>query len=639
MPYCGNNTRLPQRVHSVLDLDFRKGFCKEDFEHLLGTDGCITVDGDGVTVNSALFQDSQPVGEHGWLDHHKWAAYYKKPVDVHCSQETIFESKIANKQVFDETNPVPVEFRNSIRDMFADPRLAHGQFSVLDPHSGLYAGFVLTDHTLYAVYGRNCAIGAVMRYKDCYADECEPCKTQCDEKYGCSDFWQDCRYQDFKLNTTEPEYRRFVEYCAWKMFTDKNNVALTNFKVFCAWRKQNPTNCDALCRQDYVSWKSHYDWQEYCAFLAGWKDWYRQYKDWECCAEECLPDTCCPGECSRRLFGGETVVNPCNPCSSCTSCYHVYTRDGKNCYESTVQRPPEEYPYQFGACRSCCCASPANFCALIPVLCMQACDPLCDFVKVAVGIDRKYKTIKYYINNQEVFKVVDIGRRLNDKYQVIEHGGYAETVDVQCVLICFGTGSMLDASMPDNYNRYHAKNNQKDQTALVPLMPMKHYKTIYFNKAGELRPVEAEHFAVVSNDLKFRCFRQGDVFKIQYVCVLVRPASRDYPSLRSYCSFRTCCGPNGSGSCTDCCVEDDCCVGGDGALDANGCFDERNFQVEFINEGGCTSVVGNNGNIQETEGGDCKGPVKARLVRTPKSKRYWEGQCTAPGTFGASPYA
>ena len=626
MVHVGNNQRRPQRVHSVLELDFRKGFCEEDFNMMLGSDGCHTSDGDGLTINSSLFQESQPVGgDHGWLDHHKWCAYYKSPVDINCSKETLFEAKIANKQIFDESNPVPVEFRGSVTDMCADPRLAHGQFTMLDPESGLYTGFMLTDHVLYAVYGRNSAL-RICNYKNCYADECEPCATKCDDKYGCADFWQDCRYQDFKQNTTEAEFRRFVEYCAWKEFTDKNSVALSNFKIFCNWRKQNPINCDALTRQDYVAWKSHYDWQEYCAFQAGWREWHRQYVDWECCAEDCLPSACQAGECSRRAFGESS--------SSCSSCFHVYTRDGKNCYDKGVSRTSEDWSYQFGACRSCCNTNHANFCELVPVLRTEACDPLCDFIKVCVGIDRKYKTIKYYVNNQEVFKVVDAGRRLNDMYRVIEHGGYADSIDVKCMLVSFGTGSLLDASMPNNYSRYHAKNNNKDETALVPLMPVDKYASVYFNKAGELRPVESSHFAVVSPELKYRTFRQGDVMKIQYVCVMVRPASRDYTSLRSYCSFRTCCGANGSADCRDCCEEDDCC-GGDANYGPCG-VDERDFDVEFIREGNRGPVVGDTLEPIDT-GCESKSAVRARLVRTPKTKRYWQPNC-ADEAWGSNPY-
>ena len=624
MAPCNDFSRRPQRVSAALELDFRKGFCEPDFSMLLGSDGCHTSDGDGLTVNSSLFQVTQPVGEHGWLDHYKWCAYYRTPVECHRSKETLFEAKISNKQIFDETNPFPIEFRPNVSDMYADPRLAHGQFSVIDPESGIQAGFLLTDHVLYGIYGRRPAFG-ICTYKNCYADECEPCLGSCDTKYGCNDFWQDCRYQDFKQNTTFPQFRVFVEFVEWCKFCQSNGVKLNNFKVFCSWRKQHPMNCDTYTREDYVAWKSRFNWNEYCCFLEGWKEWYHQYKDWEACSETCLPSTCAEGECSARLFGETKSAK-----SGCT-CHHVYTRDGRNCYDSATTRGVEDYTYQFGSARSCCNPTPASFVELIPLMRTEACDPLCDFVKVAIGIDRKYRCLKFYVNNQQCFKVVDIGRRLNDQYRVLEHGGYAETVDVRCVLLSFGTGSMLDASLPNNYNRYHAKNNQVDETALVPLLHSEKYKNIFPNKLGEMRPVEASHFATSSSDTKFRAFHQGDVFKIQYVVVLIRAASRDYPSLRSYCPYSACCGPRSRDSCDtrECCDdEDDCCVGTHD-------HDPRDYNIEFVTDKGAGPVVGDDLVPEDVQQGSTR--VKAKLVRTPRAKRYWQPNC-GDSVWGESPY-
>lgn len=627
---CNDYTRRPQRVASVLELDFRKGFCDSDFSMLLGSDGCHSTDGDGLTVNSSLYQVTQPHGPNGWLDHHKWCAYHRTPVECHRSKETLFEAKIANKQIFNESVPFPSEFRASVSDMYADPRLAHGQFCVIDPESGIQAGFMVTDHMLYAVYGRRPAY-TICKYKNCYADECEPCAGSCDTNFGCNDFWTDCRYQDFKQNTTEPQFRIFFEFTAWCHFVEQNDLKLNNFKVFCSWRKQNPTNCDMFTRQDYVAWKSQFNWQEYCCFLKGWKEWHHQYKDWEACSESCLPVTCEGGDCSSKLFGGleKKKTGGC-------SCYHMYTRDGRNCYDGETTRDIEQYPYQFSAGRSCCNPVPASFVDMVPLMRTEACDPLCDFIKVAVGIDRKYKCLKFYVNNQQVFKVVDIGRRLNDMYRVIEHGGYAEAVDVRCVLLAFGTGSMLDASMPNNYHRYHrAKGLHSDETGLVPLMPADSYKSIYHNKLGEMRHVESTHFAVSGNDLKYRAFMQGDVFKIQYICVLVRAASRDYPSLRSYCPYSACCGPRGKNTCDtrECCDDDDdCCVG-------SGEHDPRDYNIEFITQGnGAGPVVGDD--LIPLDEGIYNGTpraVKAKLVRTPRSKRYWQPQC-GDAVWGDNPY-
>lgn len=354
-----------------------------------------------------------------------------------------------------------------------------------------------------------------------------------------------------------------------------------------------------------------------------------QYKDWEACSEDCLPTACAEGECSTRLFGG-------NGKTGC-ACHHVYTRDGRNCYDTETKREREVFSYQYGN-RSCCNPLPASFVNLIPVLRTEACDPLCDFIKVAVGLDRKYKTLKYYVNNQEVFQVVDIGRRLNDPYRVLEHGGYAETVDVRQVLLTFGTGSMLDASQPNNYNRYHAKNNSHDETALVPLMPIDKYAHIYANKLGEHRTKESQHFAVDRSDIKYRVFRQGDVFKIQYIVVLVRQATRSYPSLRSYCAYSACCGPRDRDVCDkrECCGDDDdsCCAGSQYDFGPFG-PDERDYNIEFIQQK--TATLAGDDLEPYTNAPDCDKPVQAKLVRTPRSKRYWQSQC-GNGVWGDNPY-
>jgi len=620
-----NGSSRPQQVSSILELDFRKGFCPDDFQ-MMSTDGCVTSDNDGLTINSSTFKSSQSQGALGFLDYYKWCATYKACIPVDRSKETIVEAKMSNKQIFSKT-PVPSEFSRAISDIFADPRLAHGQVSVIDPESGIIAGFVLTDHQLYALYGRMPALCNVLNYKSGNETECEPC-VSCTVTYGCQDFWQDCRYIDFKQNTKEPEWKVFSEFCVWCDFCRSNSSKVNNWKVFTQWRRNTGFNCGNLNRVDYVSWKSNYSWSEYCNFLEGWADWYRQYREWEACSDAIAgPASCKTGECGR-LYGPNISVLDGKPCNSC---YHVYTPDGQSCYTGASVRV-ENGSYVFDTNRSCVSSQVATFIEMVPVLRTEASDPLCDMIKVAIGIDRKYKTLKYYVNNQTVFKVVDIGRRLNDAYRVVEMGGYADTVDFRTAVISFGTGSMLDASLPNNYNRYDTSNNWKDKTALVPLLPVEMYRNIYFNKIGELIPKSADQF-VVGNEVKYRQFLQGDVMKLQYIVVLVRPASRDYTSLRSYCAFSSCCGGRVGPDCRLSCDDDlcDCCNSQYGPCG----MDERDFQIEFVQSGTKGVVVGDdlvyNPNVQ------CPNEVQARLVRVPQSKRYWQSNCGDP-TFGTNPY-
>lgn len=631
--------KYARKNKALLEYDFTKGFCAKHFESGLGTDGCITTDGDGLTVNSKIFTDSHPRGEMGWLNSFKWCSYYHCPVECSRSKETIFEAKIANKQFFgNKTTPFPVVFGPRVRDMFADPRLCHGQFSIVDPKTGVWAGFLLTDHTLYAVYGR-LPDGSVCKYHDKYATECEPCKANCDTRYDCSNFWQDCNYLEFKQNATEKTFRCFQEFLPWCAFAKYNNVDVCNWQVFCEWRKRHAINCDAYNRQDYVAWKSHHEWEEYCCF-GNWANWYRQYKDWEKCTDKKCAPTCNPGECSNRLFG-DMVDDKCNP-TGCTTCYHHY-EGGKNCYSGSEAMPADEkYSYEWDACRNCCCAPSAVFVDMIPLQCREACDPLCDWVKVAVGVDRRYHTLNYYVDNQLCHQVVGVGRRSLDQYRVRENGGYASTVDIQKVLVAFGTGDMLDCQMPCNYSRYRAREDYINMTGLVPLVADSMYRQTYFNKVGELQTIDAKQTFASKGDREDRLFLQGDIFKIKYINVFTKPATRGYKSLSGMCPGGECCGPNdgwyGSqggmyygadcpilSDCTTDCSDDECC-------DTGRCSpDPRDYRIEFeqpqkpsVCDG---SLVGSSKTIT----------TQARLVRTPKSKRYWEGDC-GNKTFGKDVY-
>jgi hypothetical protein len=635
--------KYARKNKSLLEYDFTKGFCDKHFISVLGTDGCITTDGDGLTVNSKVFTSSHPRGEMGWLNCFKWCSYYYTPIECSRSKETMFEAVIANKQFFgDKATPFPRTFGPRVRDMFADPRLSHGQFSIIDPKTGVWAGFLLTDHTLYAVYG--CLPdGSVCKHHNKYATECEPCKASCDTKYGCDNFWQDCRYLDFKQNATEKTFRCFQEFLPWCAFTKYNNVDMYNWQVFCEWRKRHAINCDAYSRQDFVAWKSHHEWDEYCCF-ANWDSWYKQYKDWEKCSDAKCAPSCNQGECSKRLLGGDGSGDSCNPCG-CMTCYHHY-EDGKNCYSAGDAKPADEkYSYEWDACRNCCCASSAVFVDMIPLQCREACDPLCDWVKVAVGVDRRYHTINFYVDNQLCHQVVGTGRRQHDQYRVRENGGYAKTVDMYKVLVAFGTGDMLDAQLPDNYSRFRAKEDYINMTGLVPLLPDSYYRQTYFNKLGELQTIDPKQTFAGTGSREERLFLQGDIFKIQCINVFTKAPTRGYRSLVSLCPNDGCCAggpPNGyygsqSGrlhsnecpplsDCTpDCSDDDECCA--DGYCSP----DERNYRIEFEQPQKPSLCDASGNQVSRTI------TTQARLVRTPRSKRYWEPNC-ASGAFGRDPY-
>ena len=609
---------------TILEIDFANNLCEKSFTSL-GGDGCVNSDGGGLTIDSRTFRTTKPQGELGWLDSFKNVLYHNQAIDTPLNREIIVEGFVSNKQLYALDEPTPTPYDRRIKDMFADPRPCHGCFGVMEPAKGIFAGFLLTDHALYATYGRhpgNCVAG----YINGRPQDCDSCPGECNVSYNCANFWTDCRYIDFKQNTAENEFHIFEKYLAWCNFVKSNNgVDLFNFKLHGQWCARYPFN-DAYTRQDFVAWKTLQSYDEYCAFMMGWKEWLRQYREWVKCAptEDRTEFVGCGGdECVNKLFGD-------------TCCCKLSGNAGKM----------EEYPYQFGAHRSCCNPPVASFTSMTFLCSLDYCDPLCNTTKVAIGIDRRYKTFRWYVNNQLVWKHVGIGLRTHEAFRIRDLGGYGLSEDICQVLVYFGTGSALDCALPDNYNRYRAKDNDVDMTALLPLMSEKRYCSIYFNRKGELPQVPAGHFASDSPQLSMRLFGQGDIFKIRRLCVQSVPCKRDYMSARNACSSPgSCCGGSGMGGPMDrpnygvgqfgSCSREDCeqswCS--DDENDCNSCCDPDARSYRIVTNGP-DAVLG----IPPTAG--TPKPVDLRLQRVPKPQRGWDpsGECGSSG-FGTNPYA
>lgn len=614
---------MPRKTASpLLNLDFtRNGFCESQFVTSLGRDGQYTADGDGLTINSRVFSETKPVGEMGFTDQYKFATYFHVPIQVAKCREQIFEATLSSKQFFNSKVPFPPAFAKRILDMHADPRLAHGQFSLIDPKSGIVAGFFLTDHAVHGFYGRLPDTSCFKDYTDQYATDCVPCKSQCcDTVYNCSNFFEDCRYQEFKQNTTQEQFTVFMDYLQWVNFAAYNNVNIFNWKVFAEWRLKHPANCTGCDRPVYVSWKSTPIWEEYCAF-QNWDKWQREYIDWLACSNTSRVATCCAGECSNLMIGtAAKSTSGCCPGDTCTCCYHVYEDTG-NCYDKnnkTKQGLPEEYAYQFGRCRNCCCYCPASFLDTFELVRRENCNDLCSFVRVAIGIDRQGGAFNFYVNNKNLFTVPSVGHRLAEEHRVIEHNGYAEDIDISQVLICMGTGTLLDAAVSSNYWRWRSKNDYIQMTALVPTMDTKRYFQVYFNTLGELTPVNPqETFAIPQesyNDCKYRNFGQGAILKVRSIRVYHVRCKPCYPYYVDPCP-KTCCAPNqyrcgnyvNCPSCCECDSDDECCE-----------LDPRDYNIEFSQPAKPT-LIPNCNNTDQTGFGVLAQPpsscITAKLTR------------------------
>lgn len=649
MSCCNKNT--PSRTEVLAELDFAsQGWCEKLFRNALGSDGCVSAGPDGITINSQSFTVSPTDPSKGLLDNFKWNAYYHLPIYTKRCHEIIMTSTVSAKQFYKTSAPFPDTFAKRIRNIFADPRLAHAQVSFIDPDHGIIAGWAITDQQLFGIYGRLPLTedNSWCQWTEPGARECRPCAEACATMYNCNNFREDCRYIQFKQHASFEDYCRLVHFIKWADYCDGGAYDIFNWDLYIGYKNQYPVG-DGLFESSWATWKAWNDWTEYQYFLRFYQ-WEQQEKVWSagCCSTSCSIVGPCGGNCARKALEN-------------AKCHHVFA-GGDNCYGSGVvldavaAANKELYPYQFGIKRCCTCYDSATFLDLIPLSTTMACDPLCDMQVLGVGIDACASQINWYINQRNVYSIVGIGRRLDESLRVRENGGYSEPVYVRRVLIDFGTGSLLDASLPSNYDRYRAKDDVIDMTNLVPLqddlsVSQTNYYQIYNNKLGGLLPVNrSETFAVVSADPAYRIFGQGDIMKIQNIIVTCRRSYNDYKIPRVKCA--QICGtcqskPGYCGSGADyCCDEsEDLCTEG---------IDARDFTIEYVN--GLTTAgtfgpintlnyaIGNGvnpapwgGHTRDVTGANNQGGVSQYiLTNKPTNKKYWQEKC--PPNTGVNPY-
>ena len=610
---------ISKKLKLELEADFTKEWCPKYWRNTLGADGQVEGDYDGLTVNSQVFTSTPKDASKGLFDNFKANFYYHLPIYTKPGAELLMESVVSAKQFFNTATPFPDAFAKRLRNIFADPRLAHAQVSLIDPDNGIIAGVALTDHATFALYGRLplCEDQSWCSWTEAGAAECRPCQDACKTKYNYQNFWEDCRYVTFKQTASYSDYCRFVNFIRWADTCSGNGTDLYSWKLYVDWPGRGYIG-EGLTESSWATWKAWNDFGEYQYFLK-WNDWDAQERNWAVAfapGPVTLPPPvgpCAAGSCSAKQYAR----------AEWRKCSHLYGGAG-NCYEAAGAPAPtkELYPYQFGVTRNCLTYQGALFLDLVEIQRKEACDPLCDYSKVAVGINASRSTINWYINNTKVLTHVGIGRRMSEEYRVRENGGYAEDVYVYRVLVDFGTGSLLDASLPTNYDRYRAKDDVQDMTNLVPLQDdlsssATNYYQIYHNKLGGLLPVNrAETFAVTNADPQYRLFGQGDIMKLRYIAVAQRFDQPDYYLQRIVCAVP--CGTcnDKPGYCWDYNEYD-------GESDGEDCDDGRDYVINQIDSTTGQIKLPNDGNAYV-------------LSRRPLSKRYYEQKC--PEGTGINPY-
>lgn len=552
-------------VKHIASFNFAREFCKELFRTNFGTnDGCLMQTRTGLTINSKTFTKTPDPGENnefranGWLDNFKQVLTTRHCYDVAHCRETVIYFNVAAAQFFCVDNPLPQAYIPRVKNMRGDPRLAHGIVFALNPETGMLFGFTITDHVIHAVYGRlpyartreGCAWAV-----DCMKNECEPCKP-CYSEYTCENFQNDCRYQHFKLMSRQSEWLQFMHFIRWREACGGNPYDWDAYGKFC--QSKGALSCDVFTRDRWAKWGSEYDWTEYQYFVEWcvWREHEVKFGKMDSCRPKCEAGVC--GDVVFYSLPSAVAQAKCivDGCANCNACPPPAAE------KPVTEYKRECYAYQWGAVRCCCDFQGASFLSLIEVARTESCEPLKDFHCLSIGIDRSHSTVNWMINNRVVHTHVGIGRRTAEEYRVRENGGYAEQVDVPSVMVGFGTGSILDASLPSNYWRFRAQAmDTVDSTALVPLLCESAYFNPYFNTLGELLPAKknlglafatygrtAQDLGLAPTDRQYRLFGQGAIETVREIRVFSRKMVKNPVYVPDSCDF-SCYGPRPAECC------------------------------------------------------------------------------------------
>lgn len=153
-------------------------------------------------------------------------------------------------------------------------------------------------------------------------------------------------------------------------------------------------------------------------------------------------------------------------------------------------------------------------------------DPASDFVRLGLGVSRETGTLRWYINGEKVFEVDRIGLPLTDDLHLLEHGGEAGLVEIKQVNVGFGTFSLLDMALPNNYSRDLTEGDSIAVSQLVQLDLAETYIQLYKGFTGAERPIDpSQTFAVVldqypdhNHDIKL--FGQGATLYVKKISVI-----------------------------------------------------------------------------------------------------------------------
>jgi hypothetical protein len=576
------------RAQAKYSCNFASEYVSSQWNANLGTDAIVSVDGEGILIDSSSFKSSA-FGNRGSLDHFKGVLGKNEIFQLPRPSEMIFEASLAVKQVFPSgPDPFPAKYKSRVLNMKADPRLSNGGMHVIDPTTGWFACILLTDDAVFA--GTGVDPNLIVCDTIVESDKCEPCVALRGRRYTCNDYLSDPAWANFKSNLSYENFSRFMRFQQWYNWCQANNNKVLDWQLFGQFNQQYPEDCDRYCEKDYQVWQSMNSFDEYKTiglwptWLSGWKEFYA-----------CSLGNGLVGGCVQKLFGS----NGCSVCGggAAARCFHAITEgEGANCYMNGDRKP--DGVHGSNALRSCCSPLAASFYDLKRIHTRENCDPLCAPILCAIGVSRNSSTVKFYISRQEVHRHVGLGVRGPSSCRSINGPGYSKSLDVAQLVAYIGTGSIVDGALPDNVARQRTAEGLA-YSALTPTMPVDRYFEPEKNSHGALvsyNSLAGGSFAVPTQGREWRTWGQGAILKCGNFSVLQRYAETDYkPSLNYWKS--SCCGQRDcSTQATDGCTPNFCDTR-ELNFDIFDLFDPDQLDVVFSNSANRFGPVGDDHGI------------------------------------------
>ena len=464
-------------VHEVIQhREFPCDYSSDDYDTCLSSDGCIEKIKDGLLVNSHKFRRHDfPTKAHFQYELRDKCIY-----EVRDGYTTCFGAKLSAKTY---SGCPPDCYLDRIRNLGFEYRISNGNFFVLDPEHKFVFGFLLTNGGLFAWYGRY--PWCWKRFDKCaYADDSYYSEDECELKCGGGKGPDCCREEasDFcerKNKLGCEDYESYDDDCCHKK-KKKHHGGYGGHK-----------KCDSYdsCGDDSYDYYHSYDYGK--KKHGGYDGKKKHCKD--------SYDSCGYGK-GKPYGSKKDCYDSCGPCGGD---YDSCTYDSCSGYDS-CKCDHKKYKPDYWYNKSYAAFHYTKLCVR-----REDCNPLCAFKDVRICFVKKGKKqcVQYWVDECLCWEVACTGHRQPEQYSAIEYGGWPDIRNYHSfpskVQVVFGTGKMLDAVLPDNYNRSEAgaiTQENRNNTALLAHYPLDWYKNTYPDRCGTLAPADCDTFCDTQTD-------------------------------------------------------------------------------------------------------------------------------------------